>query len=167
MRRPWVIAACPPVRERRRRCWYAAPFRRFARLVSIIGSISICMVLSRCVGRSWPSLYIDLANPATLSDPTHSLGMVNLCDDASLAISLPESTLVQSPPQMSACAHMHIHIRIGMRASSDARLAAAEAWAVTACGHGISTAAGHIVERLPHGELVQTRISKCGGARMT
>jgi len=123
MRRPWVIAACPPVRERRRRCWYAAPFRRFARLVSIIGSISICMVLSRCVGRSWPSLYIDLANPATLSDPTHSLGMVNLCDDASLAISLPESTLVQSPPQMSACAHMHIHIRI--LASSDARLAAA------------------------------------------
>ena len=42
-----------------------------------------------------------------------------------------------------------------------------EAWAVNAGGHGISTAAGHIVEHLPHGELVQTRISKCGGARMT
>ena len=39
MRRPWVITACPPVRERRRRCWYAAPFRRFARLISIIGCI--------------------------------------------------------------------------------------------------------------------------------
>ena len=39
-----------------------------------------------------------------------------------------------------------------------------EARAVTAGGHGISTAAGHIVERLPHGELVQTRISKCGGS---
>ena len=31
MRRPGVITASPPVRERRRRCWYAAPFRRFAR----------------------------------------------------------------------------------------------------------------------------------------
>jgi hypothetical protein len=42
-----------------------------------------------------------------------------------------------------------------------------EAWGVTAGEHGISTAAGHIVEHLPHGELVHTRISKCGGARMT
>jgi hypothetical protein len=39
-----------------------------------------------------------------------------------------------------------------------------EAWAVTAGGHGISTSSGHIVEHLPHGELVQTRISKCGGS---
>ncbi len=39
-----------------------------------------------------------------------------------------------------------------------------EAWAVTAGEHGISTAAGHIVEHLPHGELVQTRISKCEGS---
>ncbi len=36
--------------------------------------------------------------------------------------------------------------------------------AVTAGGHGISTAAGPIVERLPHGELVQTQISKCRGS---
>ena len=35
MRHPWVISECPPVRERRRRCWYAAPFRRFARLVDL------------------------------------------------------------------------------------------------------------------------------------
>ncbi len=28
----------------------------------------------------------------------------------------------------------------------------------------MSTAAGHIVERLPHGELVQTPISKCAGS---
>ena len=40
-----------------------------------------------------------------------------------LAISLPESTLVQSALRLSACAHMHIHTR--MRAGSDARLAAA------------------------------------------
>ncbi len=39
-----------------------------------------------------------------------------------------------------------------------------DARAVTAGGHGISTAAGHNVERLPHGELAQTRISKCGGS---
>ena len=39
-----------------------------------------------------------------------------------------------------------------------------EARAVTAGGDGIGTAAGHIVERLPHWELVQTRISKCGGS---
>ena len=41
MRRPWLrlITECPPVRERRRRCWYATPFRRFARLVSIFGYI--------------------------------------------------------------------------------------------------------------------------------
>ena len=39
-----------------------------------------------------------------------------------------------------------------------------EAWAVTAGGHSIGTAAGHIVEHLPHGELIQTRISKCGGS---
>jgi hypothetical protein len=39
-----------------------------------------------------------------------------------------------------------------------------EARAVAAGEHGISTAAGHIVEHLPHGELVQTRISKCGGS---
>ena len=37
-----------------------------------------------------------------------------------------------------------------------------EAWAVTAGGHGISTSSGHIVERLPHGELVHTRMSTCG-----
>ena len=40
-----------------------------------------------------------------------------------LAISLLESTLVQSPVRLSACAHMHLHTR--MRAGSDARLAAA------------------------------------------
>ena len=40
-----------------------------------------------------------------------------------LAISLLESTLVQSPLRLSACAHMHIRTR--MPASSDARLAAA------------------------------------------
>jgi hypothetical protein len=34
--------------------------------------------------------------------------------------------------------------------------------AVTAGGYGISTAAGHVAEHLPHGELVQTRISNCG-----
>ncbi len=80
-----------------------------------------------------------------------------------LAISLLESTLVQSPLRLSACAHMHIHTR--MRASSDARLAAARGLgAVTAGGHSIGTAAGHIVEHLPHGELIQTRISKCGGS---
>ncbi len=55
---------------------------------------------------------------------------------------------------------MHTRMR---RASSDARLVAAvEGRAVTAGGHG--TAAGRIVERVPHGELVQTRISKCGGS---
>ena len=40
----------------------------------------------------------------------------------SLAISLPESSLVQSPLRLSACAHTHVHTRT--RASSDARLAA-------------------------------------------
>jgi hypothetical protein len=77
-----------------------------------------------------------------------------------LAISLPESALVQSPLRLSACAHTHIHTRT--RAGSDARLAAARgSGRYSRC---ISTAAGHIVERLPHGSLVQTRISKCGGS---
>jgi hypothetical protein len=31
--------------------------------------------------------------------------------------------IVQSPLRLSACAHAHMHTRIGMRASSDARLA--------------------------------------------
>ena len=39
-----------------------------------------------------------------------------------LAISLPESALVQSPLRLSACAHTQMHTRT--RASSDARLAA-------------------------------------------
>jgi hypothetical protein len=56
MRRPWAITECPPVRERRRRCWYAAPFRRFARLVSIFGYMAIFERRFSCVGRSWPSL---------------------------------------------------------------------------------------------------------------
>ena len=89
--------------------------------------------------------------------------MVNCAMMHGLAILLPESVLVQSPLRPSACAHMHIHTR--MRAGSDARLAAARGLgAVTAGGHSIGTAAGHIVEHLPHGELVQTRISKCGGS---
>ena len=67
----------------------------------------------------------DLANSANLSDPTHSLGMVNCAMMHGLAILLPESVLVQSPLPLSACAHTHIHTRIGMRAGSDARLAAA------------------------------------------
>ena len=49
--------------------------------------------------------------------------MVNCAMMHGLAISLLESTLVQSPLRLSACAHMHIHTR--MRAGSDARLAAA------------------------------------------
>ena len=89
--------------------------------------------------------------------------MVNCAMMHGLAISLPESNLLQSALRQSACAHMHIHTR--MRASSDARLAAARGLgAVTAGGHSIGTAAGHIVEHLPHGELIQTRISKCGGS---
>ena len=89
--------------------------------------------------------------------------MVNCAMMHGLAISLPEITLLQSALRLSACAHMHIHTR--MRASSDARLAAARGLgAVTAGGHSIGTAAGHIVEHLPHGELIQTRISKCGGS---
>ena len=40
-----------------------------------------------------------------------------------VAKSLPESALVQSPLRLSACAHTQMHTR--MRASSDARLAAA------------------------------------------
>jgi hypothetical protein len=51
--------------------------------------------------------------------------MVNCATMHGLAIVLPESFLVQSPLRLSACAHMHIHTRIGMRAGSDARLAAA------------------------------------------
>ena len=123
MRRPWVITECPPVRERRRRCWYAAPFRRFARLISVFGYMAIFKRRFSCVGRSWPSLQFDLANSANLSDPTHSLDMVNCAMMHGLAISLPESNLLQSALRQSACAHMHIHTR--MRASSDARLAAA------------------------------------------
>ena len=49
--------------------------------------------------------------------------MVNCAMMHDLAISLPEITLLQSALRYSACAHMHIHTR--MRASSDARLAAA------------------------------------------
>ena len=69
-------------------------------------------------------LYIDLANSASRSDPTHSLGMVIFCAMMyGLAISLPESALVQSPLRLSACAHTHMHTR--MRAGSDERLATA------------------------------------------
>ena len=56
MRRPWVITECPPLRERRRWCCYAAPFRRFARLLSIFGYMAIFERRFSCVGRSWPSL---------------------------------------------------------------------------------------------------------------
>jgi hypothetical protein len=51
--------------------------------------------------------------------------MVNCAMMHGLAILLPESVLVQSPLRLSACAHTHFHTRIGMRAGSDARLAAA------------------------------------------
>jgi hypothetical protein len=50
MRRPWAMTECPPVRERRRRCWYAAPLRRFARLVSIFGYMAIFERRFSCVG---------------------------------------------------------------------------------------------------------------------
>jgi hypothetical protein len=52
MRRPWVITECPPLRERRRWCCYAAPFRRFARLLSIFGYMAIFGHRLSCVGRS-------------------------------------------------------------------------------------------------------------------
>ena len=57
MRHPWVITECPPVRERRRRCWYAAPFRRFARLGSMLGYMAMLERRFSCVGRSWPSCF--------------------------------------------------------------------------------------------------------------
>ena len=92
--------------------------------------------------------------------------MVNCAMMHGLAILLPESTLVQSPLRLSACAHMHIHAYLELECEQALTHGSRppEARAVTAGGHGISTAAGHIVERLPHGELVQTRISKCGGS---
>ena len=74
-----------------------------------------------------------------------------------LDISLPESALVQSPvlaPTRICTLECWQALTNGSRPP--------EARAVTAGGHGISTAAGHIVERLPRGKLVQTRISKCG-----
>jgi len=87
--------------------------------------------------------------------------MVNCAMMHGLAISLPESNLLQSALRQSACAHMHIHTR--MRASSDARLAAARGsghyrrWTQYrhGCGSYCLTSAS---------ELVQTRISKCGGS---
>ena len=103
-------------------CRTISPFRPSRLDLWIYGHIRAPFQLRR---RSWPSLQFDLANSANLSDPTHSLGMVNCAMMHGLAISLPESVLVQSPLRLSACAHMHIHTRIGMRAGSDARLAAA------------------------------------------
>ena len=90
--------------------------------------------------------------------------MVNCAMMHGLAILLPESILVQSPLRLSACAHMHIHAYLELECEQALTHGSRppEAWAVTACGHGISTSSGHIVEHLPHGELVQTRISKCG-----
>ena len=52
MRRPGVITASPPVRERQRRCWYAAPFRRFAPLISMLGYMAIFERRFSCVGCS-------------------------------------------------------------------------------------------------------------------
>ena len=89
--------------------------------------------------------------------------MVNCAMIHGLAISLPESNLLQSALRQSACAHMHIStLECGQALTHGSR--PPEAWAVTAGGHSIGTAAGHIVEHLPHGELIQTRISKCGGS---
>ena len=88
--------------------------------------------------------------------------MVNCAMMHGLAILLPESVLVQSPLRLSACAHMHIHTRIGMRASSDARLAAARGLGRYCRWTRYQHVGGYIVEHPPHGELVETRISKCG-----
>ena len=83
-----------------------------------------------------------------------------------LAISLPESALVQSPRGSVLAPARICTLERGQALTLGSR--PPEARAVTAGGVGISTAAGPIVERLPHGELVQTRISNCvGGARMT
>ena len=90
--------------------------------------------------------------------------MVNCAMMHGLAILLPESILVQSPLRLSACAHMHIHAYLELECEQALTHGSRppEAWAVTAGGHGISTSSGHIVERLPHGELVHTRMSTCG-----
>ena len=79
-----------------------------------------------------------------------------------LAISLPESAFVQSPRGSVLAPTRICTLERGQALTHGSR--PPEAWAVNAGGHGISTAAGHIVEHLPHGELVQTPISKCAGS---
>ena len=74
-----------------------------------------------------------------------------------LAISLPESALLQSPRGSVLAPTRICTLERGQALTLGSR--PPEARAVTAGGVGISTAAGPIVERLPHGELVQTRIS--------
>ena len=79
-----------------------------------------------------------------------------------LAISFPENALVQSPLRLSACANMYIHTRL--RVGSDARLAATRGsgrysrW--TRYQHGCGSYCRTSATR----ELVQTRMSKCGGS---
>ena len=88
--------------------------------------------------------------------------MVNCAMMHGLAISLPESTLVQSPLRLSACTHTHVHTRI--RASSDARLAAARGsgrysrW--TRYQHGC----GSYCRTSATWGVGQTPISKCAGS---
>ncbi len=101
---------------------------------------------------------------ANLSDPTHSLDMVNCAMMHGLAISLPESNILQSacgwvlaPTRMSTLEYGQA-LRHGSRPP--------EAWAVTAGGHSIGTAAGHIVEHLRRGVGSYSDF-QVGEARMT
>jgi hypothetical protein len=85
-----------------RRCWYAAPLRRFER-----PSHPINWVYTAIFGRRFRALrralvafaLLRLSNfPLGRSDPTRSLGMANFCAMMhGLAISLPESARVHSP----------------------------------------------------------------------
>ncbi len=79
-------------------CRTVSPFRPSRLDLRLYGHIRAPSQLRRALVK--PSLCFDLANSASLSDPTHSPGMVNCAMMAmmyGLAISLPESTLVQSP----------------------------------------------------------------------
>jgi hypothetical protein len=161
-----VIIACPPVRERRWRCRYAAPFRRFGRLISIQGQIAIVLGLFRCPGRSLP---LDWSGQRKLRRCIRS--DVQVWRGRGLrACSVSPYRCLKVPTSRAPVAEClrprddpaHPHSNAAEHGSLDRPQAAC---AVTAVALSIRPAADIRSANAPsHGELFQTRIPGCGGA---
>ena len=139
------LLACLPVRERRRRCRYAASSRGFEQLIDPDAGMDSYMPTScapfeqRRAGSSL-RLQVDfkLANCAYVSDRTHSLTQSSC---AIIARSRRVVALrITSRAPAAECLRPRAHIHTRIRSNSDAWLTGPpEAWAVHASAHGSST----------------------------